>query len=867
MCAFSTNNLFRYSVNGGAWTTGTSGTWGVSSVFCSVSDGVYIITNGSTAGNLYVNTINTTTGLPGTWTVVNTGLTGMVFTDIIKLATGWLACGAISNVGTIAYCPNNNPATGWTSYNFTSVFGTLPVLNGLARRFDGTNTRIFAVGNSGTILSTNVAAPTSSAVWSNWYTPTSTELFTGSSLSNVMSVSSHPTNDLFTFAFSSYTPSGGSLTSGPVYSFLSGSFIKHPDYPVVSGTTGSVIRNSLITDSNNTVYLINNQGLFSCNITVKGTTFSPDNWRQIRETEGWSWGSIGLAINTNYGNSLPYICSAGASDQLFGTENFYYNLSAPSTTELLTAFNRTTPQVGDVISIQLNTDAIQQAGKLNYTFGLRCTAITSTGTASTATWSRVAAWVDGDMVVSGSITADSLAVNSIIAEKIQAGSITADKLSANTVLVNQSLQVGNPVVTGTTISSGSGAVITGGSTNANNIVAFGNTTSSMVVKDGVINFNGKVVPAKNVAFGVISDAILHKIVGPVGLSFPTMATIPNTSSTKLLFDSYNSNTVPTISVPTSDNTKIFKIHLELNLHVKIRVELFAGYIGMRVIRTNITDGGTPPETISNLDLNYDSIVETTKTWSNQVTPWGQWPHNLTTNLNTSIIESTADTATGSYQPIQPGKTYVYTVFLYAEISNTGNTANYVTVQPSTIVGDSTYIPSQQYYPEYGQLFTTVSNTLPETYTPIGFYGTPTYSNILTINTGNTNSLLRGMTVYGEGVPPRTVILSVLSSTQISLYTFTGDNFANASGYNPKIPGAVNSIKTYYFGPPLITGLTADNVIVFGNWTIPIYTQPRFSYPKINSNNQTGVTINPAGIYSGNSGSTIQLIGYYTQNIV
>jgi hypothetical protein len=868
----------NYSVDGGSFTNTTTNVPNVTFRGIAASTSYMVLSRNTASSTIYVNTLSN--GLPSaTWTTVSLGTaigsSIMSIYSIIKLSLGWLAVGDISGTGAIIYCNNDDPRTAGNWSQVTSIpwggTGTLPGLRSVAQTMVGGTTITVAVGVNGTVIQSLYATPNTGAAWTNSYGPGIGEIFTGSSSVTINTVAAHPSSLYFGIFSIGFDANG--LTTPQTYLIKysyggSPTVYTHPVITIPGYTTPIKILKLSYSYSLELLFAVTNLGLFVSNITLKGADSYPysigtDTWRMISASDPWGDVTSSNIATTQAGYLLAIFVAPFSY-----TDNKYYYLGTPTSAELQVSFLRTSPQVGDVVSVQLNSSISQGATDKNFTIGLRCTGVGSTGLASGATWSRVASWIDGDMVVSGSITADSLAVNSIIAEKIQAGSITAEKLSANTVLVNQSLTVGNPVVSGTTISSGSGAVITGGSTTSTNTVAFGNSSGNIVVKDGTINLNGKIVVPKNAAFGMISEALLYNIVAPLGVSLPSMS--EQNRSVKLEI-----STTPTIYIPTDDLDKVFKIHIELNLHVNIKVELYAGYIGMRIIRTNITDGGIPPTTIDGLNSNFDSIVSTSKTWSNQLTPWGEWPHNLTTTLTHSLIESTTDSVPPNYyffQPITPGKTYVYTVFLFAERNNTVNTALYQTVQPSTIVGDSTYIPSQQYYPEYGQLFTTVSNVLPENYFPLSFYGSPTYSNVLTVSgaTWNTNSLLRGMTVYGPGVPPRTVILSVLNSTQISLYTFTGNNFGNSGGYLPKIPGAVNAGKTYYFGPPLITGLTADNVIVFGNWTFLAGTQPRFIWPKINSDDyNNSIRINPLGIYSGASGtgSTIQLIGYYTQSIV
>jgi hypothetical protein len=615
------------------------------------------------------------------------------------------------------------------------------------------------------------------------------------------------------------------------------------------------------------LFAITNLGLFVSNITLKGFTNTPsigtDTWRMISTSSPWGDATSSNIAITQAGYLLAiFVASFNYND------NKYYYLGTPTSAELQTSFLRTTPQVGDVVSIQLNSNSSQGVLDKNFTIGLRCTGVGSTGLASAATWSRVASWIDGDMVVSGSITADNLAVNSIIAEKIQAGSITAEKLSANTALVNQSLTVGNPVVSGTTISSGSGAVITGGSTTSTNTVAFGNSSGNIVVKDGTINLNGKIVPPKNADFGVVKDALVVPTFSK-SLNFPlflqNVFAAAGTNFEDLLTSSglYPTTNQLNITVPSSDSSKQFKISIDISIPVEFprSYHRFAGNIGLVLFRTNITDGFVPPDKNTALrPPNYYNQNSGTTTVAHtilqhQVDDWGGWPIAFKTNISLSTIESTTDATTLYYSPIVAGKTYRYTAFLYAYNDNHVGVGFGSLTTASYISGSDTIITRAGGVTEldivYGSVISTpYSTALPNTY----FYLTPNVpvaaSNILYF--GSTAGILRGMTVMGRGIPPRTAVYAVYPG-YIELVTFNGVYGAD-SAYLTKVWADTGT--PIYFGPPLIRNIQATEVTVWGHFTVPIGTEVV---------SWRGPMISTFSNVTTNQGS-IKVIGYYTQDV-
>ena len=89
-------------------------------------------------------------------------------------------------------------------------------------------------------------------------------------------------------------------------------------------------------------------------------------------------------------------------------------------------------------------------------------------------WSSISAYINGGLVVNGTISANQLAADSVTAGKIQAGAITTDKMTAGTIngdriivgtIEVSKLTVGTTSLTGGSFSLGEGAaIISGGST-------------------------------------------------------------------------------------------------------------------------------------------------------------------------------------------------------------------------------------------------------------------------------------------------------------------------------------------------------------------------------------------------------------------
>ena len=430
------------------------------------------------------------------------------------------------------------------------------------------------------------------------------------------------------------------------------------------------------------------------------------------------------------------------------------------------------------------------------------------------------------------ITSTKIATNAITADKISAGSVTADKLSATTALVNQSLQVGDPVVTGTTISSGSGAIITGGSTNANNTVAFGNTTSNIVVKDGVVALNGKIVSSNNANFGVINSISQTKYLSALlGAEGPDDNIDQNPNGELFangfeLLDAANNGTKarPVVTIPANtDATKSYKVNLKFNITFEIEQSLFTGAYGILVYRTNIGDGYTPLDTLRKKHIfGINPPVGTVQVFKKYIYDHtdGQWA-KTTKDVSVDILESTSDTANSlysGYTPIQHGKTYSYHIFVFS-IQYGTQRASFVTTGTSYYSGGDTVIPvpssTMDWNIKYGYVVT--GSGLPSTY----FTRTPTLiSATQYLRFTSSTGLNVGMTVSGQRIPKRSAIYTIPNSTEINLATFDGSGFGKDTSYVPTIPTGNTTYDRVYFGPPLIRSITSNSINIWGNFTVP-----------------------------------------------
>jgi hypothetical protein len=96
-------------------------------------------------------------------------------------------------------------------------------------------------------------------------------------------------------------------------------------------------------------------------------------------------------------------------------------------------------------------------------------------------WVTQAAFVDGNLLVAGTVTANALAANSVTADKITANSITAEKLSATNVITS-SAQISDGIITNAKIAE---------TIQSTNFVS--GITGWQINKSGSAEFNGPVI--------------------------------------------------------------------------------------------------------------------------------------------------------------------------------------------------------------------------------------------------------------------------------------------------------------------------------------------------------------------------------------
>lgn len=111
---------------------------------------------------------------------------------------------------------------------------------------------------------------------------------------------------------------------------------------------------------------------------------------------------------------------------------------------ILTRFGGTAPVLSDLVTI-VNTSAGTSTSKF-YTGG-------GNGTTTWGTWETVTEYINGNLLVTGTVGANAIAANAITASKIAAGSITADRIDSRGLSIKDS--AGNVILAaGTPLSSG-----------------------------------------------------------------------------------------------------------------------------------------------------------------------------------------------------------------------------------------------------------------------------------------------------------------------------------------------------------------------------------------------------------------------------
>jgi len=106
-------------------------------------------------------------------------------------------------------------------------------------------------------------------------------------------------------------------------------------------------------------------------------------------------------------------------------------------------------------------------------------------------WSTISAYINGGLVVNGTISANQIAAGAISADKIQSGVISADKIAAGAITVDKlSSSAGSVSVTGGTFSLGTGTNIAGyygvGAFEATSASKFGLLVSSAVANTALV---------------------------------------------------------------------------------------------------------------------------------------------------------------------------------------------------------------------------------------------------------------------------------------------------------------------------------------------------------------------------------------------
>ena len=625
---------------------------------------------------------------------------------------------------------------------------------------------------------------------------------------------------------------------------------------VVSGTIGAakisanavtadkIAAGSITADKLSATTALVNQSLTVGNPVVTDTTITSGSGAVI--TGGSSNASNTVAFGNSTANIVVKDGVIALNGDIVGTSNIKTN--AITSEKIVSDAITSEKIVSDAItSVKIATDAITSVK-------IATDAITSVKIATDAITSVKIAndAVTADKIITNAVTADKInanavtaakieanavtaakiEANAVTADKISAGSITADKLSSNTILVNQSLTVGNPVVTGTTITSGSGAVITGGSSNASNTVAFGNSTANIVVKDGVVALNGKLVSSNNANFGVIQSIsqikYLYGITSPAAPDedFDTQGyNGENFVNGFELSSIANDGTKarPIVTIPgNTDATKSYRVNLKFTLTMEISQHLFTGVYGILVYRTNIGDGYAPVDSLRfKHTLGINPPVGTVHVFKKYIyggidAEWGK----ETKDIVVDILESTDDAANSlypGYTAIQHGKTYSYHIYFFSMQYGQDR----VTVQTNNFTyynGGDTVIPIPHlglYDIKYGYIVR--GPGLPSTY----FRRTPTLaanSEYLRFNTSTDLNI--GMTVSGRRIPKRSAIYTKPNSTEINLATFDGSGFGRDTSYVPIIPISNSDWDKVFFGPPLIRSINNVTISIWGQFSIP-----------------------------------------------
>ena len=349
---------------------------------------------GSTRGILYISTNGGTT-----WSEVASNLSTNKFNDVIYVESLDLFI-AVGNSGTIVTSTN---LTTWTQ----RAGGSSVDYNKLASTTPGTiQTVIHVVGTSGTRVRSSDGITWTTSLFASpstllgiTYNPVTLKFYILGFITNTIVYES--TNNSLNSTWGTAVQVGGNILPTNIKSNSSG--------------------NMLITCQQNTVITTTNSGTTWKSVTV-GTSNTEIFWgitsiadefyissslEQVYTSSdgGYTWKKslVGSAINIDvlYNIGTPYATTGSIGTSI-------------SAAEIYSIFNRYTAQHGDVLIVAYSDRFLA----IRYENG---------------SWSIVEKFIDGNLVVDGSITTNHLAANSISSNKIVAEAITTEKLAANSI--------------------------------------------------------------------------------------------------------------------------------------------------------------------------------------------------------------------------------------------------------------------------------------------------------------------------------------------------------------------------------------------------------------------------------------------------
>ena len=228
-----------------------------------------------------------------------------------------------------------------------------------------------------------------------------------------------------------------------------------------------------------------NQDTYNLTYSSTATLYS------VSDTQNYtpSWGVPGFIYNPAGKIASVFIVRLGAQPAI---------VPAPLNLELPSVFLRNQPRYGDAVVVQYSNPQTYVSFVYN-----------GSG------WAQAASFINGDQVISGTLTAAQIKAATITGDKIAAGTIAASNLIVNqlsaitanmgtltsgtitggSITSNTSLTVGSsPAISGTTM-SGSGAIINPTGTGT---FALGNANTNLTFNGTQITANGRFVGGGNV---------------------------------------------------------------------------------------------------------------------------------------------------------------------------------------------------------------------------------------------------------------------------------------------------------------------------------------------------------------------------------